>query len=236
VPSLTNRCDAVAREDMSIPSFKNRSPNEIVAEKKFFESSGRIYKALSWLDYAKSNKNISALEYAALETRLAIEQLFFEQLVVGVGTKLVESEYKKCSGNAKKLNAMLEKLIIKYDQLVEFTKAMAPSNMPVTKWDNYALIQLSGKVSNYLHWSGGLDVTVKSASWFENGISIVENAANYIWQGLTTGNTAIMAIDKMEPEIRELWNLFVNDEITLARAVEMAEALEPILQSRLTCR
>ena len=219
---------------MSIPSFKNRSPNEIVAEKKFFESSGRIYKALSWLDYAKSNKNISALEYAALETRLAIEQLFFEQLVVGVGIKLVESEYKKCSGKANKLNAMLERLITKYDQLVEFTKAMAPSGMPVTKWDNHALIQHSGKVSNYLHWSGGLDVTVESASWFENGISIVENAANYIWQGLTTGNTAIMVIDKMEPEIRELWNLFVNDEITLARAVEMAEALEPILQSRLT--
>lgn len=58
---------------MNIPSFENRSPVEIIAEQQFFESSGRIYRAMSWLDCAKINRNISALEYAALETRLGIE-------------------------------------------------------------------------------------------------------------------------------------------------------------------
>ena len=219
---------------MPIPSFTKRSPNEIVTEINFFESSGRAFKALSWLDYAKSNRNVSALEYAALETRLAIEQLLFEQLIVGVGTKLEASEYKKCTGNAKKLNEILERIIPRYERLIEFTKAMAPDGIPITKWNNRALIEHSGKVSKYLHWSGGLDETIQASAWYEKGFAVVEAAANYIWQGLTTGNTAVMAINKLEPEIRELWDLYANDHITLECAVKRAEILEPILQARLT--
>lgn len=221
---------------MPIPSFTQRAPNEIVTETNFFESSGRAYKALSWLDFAKSHKNISALEYAALETRLAIEQLLFEQLVVSVGTKLETREYKKCSGNANKLNEIIGKLIPSYERLVAFTKAMAPAGVPITVWDNRALIQHSGKVSAYLHWSGGLDVTVQSEDWYKQGIATVEAAASYIWAGLTTGNTGVMAIEKLEPEMRELWDLYKNDEITIESAVQRAEILEPVLKARLTLR
>lgn len=221
---------------MPVPAFTQRTPNEIVAETNFFESSGRAFKALSWLDFAKSQRNISALEYAALETRLAIEQLLFEQLVVGVGTKLEAREYKKCCGNANKLNEIIGRLIPRYERLVAFTKAMAPAGIPITEWDNRALIQHSGKVSTYLHWSGGLDVTVESEQWYTKGISTVEAAATYIWAGLTTGNTGVMAIEKLEPEMRELWERYANDEITIESAVKRAETLEPLLKERLGLR
>lgn len=221
---------------MTIPSFENRTPTEIVTETNFFESSGRAYKALSWLEFAKSHRNISALEYAALETRLAIEQLLFEQLVVGVGTKLEMREYRKCCGNANKLNEIIERLIPKYERLVAFTKAMSLPEVPITVWDNRALIQYSGKVSNYLHWSGGLDVTVHSAQWYEKGIMTVDKAARYIWAGLTTGNTGIIATESLEPEIRELWELYANNEISIESAVKRAELLEPVLRARLILR
>jgi len=45
-----------------------------------------------------------------------------------------------------------------------------------------------------------------------------------------------MAIEKLEPEMRELWELYVNDEITIETAVKRAEILEPILNARLTLR
>ena len=224
----------LAEQVMPVPSFTNRTPTEIVTENNFFESSGRAYKALSWLDFSKSKKNISALEYAALETRLAIEQLLFEQLIVGVGTKLEAREYKKCSGKANKLNEIIERLIPRYERLVDFTKAMAPDGVPITKWDNRTLIQHSGKVSNYLHWSGSLDVTVQSEAWYKNGIATIEAAICYIWHGLETGNTGILAIEELEPEMHELWELYAKGEITLERAVKRAEILEPILQARLT--
>ncbi len=212
---------------MLIPSFTNRNPDQIVTKENFFESSGRAFKALSWLDFAKSKRNISALEYAALETRLAIEQLIFEQLIVVVGTKLGTSEYKKCSGNANKLNEIIERLIPTYEKLIEFTIAIAQPDIPITKWDNRALIKHSGKVSKYLHWSGGLDTTVQSNEWFQKGIATVESAANYIWKGLTTGSTGVINIsDELKPEIKKLWDLYRNGEITLEDVKTRAKILE----------
>lgn len=229
-------CGFVSRSSMAVPNFTSRTPNEIVSDANFFESSGRAFKALSWLDYAKANRSVSALEYAALETRLAIEQLLFEQLIVGVGTKLEVREYRKCRGNAKKLSELLGRLIPRYERLIEFTKAMAPSAVPITKWDNRTLIEYSGKVSKYLHWSGGLNETVQSLAWHEKGIATVEAAANYIWHGHTTGYTGVMAIDSLEPEMRELWQLYESDQITLAIAVKRAEILEPTLRARTPVR
>ncbi len=218
---------------MSIPSFRNRTPIEIITEQPFYESSGRIYRALSWLDYAINNRNISALEYAALETRLGIEQLLFEQLIVGVGSELDAREYKKCKGQVKALRGIIEKLIPKYEKLIEFTIAMAPKGLPITKWDNQKLDKLSGKVSEYLHWSGGLDVTVQSEEWFDSGVAIVENAAQYIWQGLTTGNTGVMNLKKLEPEMFQLWELYEAGKISLEHAVQRADEMGPMLTERL---
>lgn len=221
---------------MSIPSFKNRSPAEIITEKPFYESSGRIYRAMSWLEYATANRNISALEYAALETRLGIEQLLFEQLIVSVGSELDATEYKKCRGQAKRLAHLIDSLVPKYESLIEFTKALAPKGVPITKWHNKKLNVLSGKVSEYLHWSGGIDVTVQSESWFDAGVSIVSDAAGYVWRGLTTGNTGVMSIEKLEPEMRELWELYSTGQISLEIAAQRADALEPMLNARLANR
>tara|TARA_A100000171_G_C2134621_1_gene149270 strand:+ start:505 stop:1203 length:699 start_codon:yes stop_codon:yes gene_type:complete len=217
-----------------IPSFENREPAQIITEKNHFESSGRIYKALSWLDYAKRTNNISALEYAALETRLGIEQLIFEQLVVGVGSELEQREYKKCKGNAKLLDQILTRLIPRYEKLVDFTIALAPKGIPISKWDNSRLIRDSGKVSKYLHWSGGLDTTVQSEEWFNSGVDTVLGAAKYVWDTLTTGNTAIMRLEDLQPEIRELWEMYASGQITLESAANRADILEPMLQERLT--
>ena len=217
-----------------IPPHRNRSPEEIIEENNYFESSGRIYKAISWLDYANKNKNISALEYAAFETRIGIEQLIFEQLIVSVGTELEISEYKKCKGSAKKLDQIINKLISRYEKLVDFSIALGPKNIPITKWNNKRLIEYSGRVSTYLHWSGGLDVTIQSQKWFENGMRVVGEAANYIWHGLTTGNTGIMPIEKLEPEIKELWILYELGKITIESVITRAEILLPILEKRLT--
>lgn len=221
---------------MNIPEFKNRTPSQIINEMNHFESSGRAYKALSWLDYAKSNSNVSALEYAAFEARLAIEQLLFEQIIISVGTELDKSDYKKCNGNAKDLSRMIEKLTPHYEKLIDFTKTMAPADLPITKWDNRALVKYHGKISNYLHWSGGLDVTVKSEKWLKSGISELESAIGYVWHGLTTGSTGVMPIEKLEPEFQELWLLFLNDNITITEVVQKAADIEPVLQARLTMR
>jgi hypothetical protein len=221
---------------MNIPDFRNRSPEEILSDKNHYESSGRVFKALSWLDLANRTRTVSALEYAALETRLATEQLVFEELIVGVGTTLDQKDYKKCKGDIDEMTKVINRLIPQYEKLVDFTKAMMKTDFPVTKWDNRKLNFYRGKVSQYLHWSGGLDETVQSEKWFQRGLEIVGEAANYMWHGLTSGNTAVMNLKILEPEMLELWNLFLTYQITLETAVLRADILEPLLLARLKNR
>ena len=73
---------------MLAPDFSNRQPFEIVSEKLFFDSAGFAYRRLSWLDYAKRTASVTTLLYSALEMRLAIEHLLFEELIMSVGGQL----------------------------------------------------------------------------------------------------------------------------------------------------
>ncbi|ELB2789894.1 hypothetical protein ACEUDN_05080 [Aeromonas hydrophila] len=216
-----------------IPEYKNRNPRSILLKMNHYDSTGRIYKALSWIDFAKENNNVSALEYAALEVRLGIEQLIFEQLIIGVGSSLDKDDYNKCTGNAKKMSQIILRLVPAYEKLINFTIAIAPKSIPITKWDNRSLIEYSGKVSKYLHWSGGLDVTVQSKQWLEQGIELVSDIANRLWQKMITGNTGVIVIDKLEPEIAELWFSYCDGKISLEDVTKEVDILEPILIQRL---
>lgn len=119
---------------------------------------------------------------------------------------------------------------------VDFSKAMMPPNFPITKWDNKKLNSYHGRVSQYLHWSGGLDITVQSEKWFQRGVDLVGEVANYMWNGLTAGSTAVMNLERLEPEMLELWELFSTGEISLETAVLRAEILEPLLLARFNNR
>lgn len=43
-----------------------------------------------------------------------------------------------------------------------------------------------------------------------------------------------MRIEDLQPEIRELWELYASGQITLESAAARADILEPMLQERLT--
>ena len=70
---------------MSIPDYLNRTPNEILSEKVYFDSAGYAYRGLSWLDYSKKHTDVQALQFAALSTRFSIESIIFETIIISVG-------------------------------------------------------------------------------------------------------------------------------------------------------
>ena len=107
-----------------IPNYLNRSASSIISESVRYESSGYIYRALSWLDVAKRKKSPVAFQYAAHDARQGIEQLLFEELIMSVGTKLDRSEYDKCLGNSTKLHAIINKLSPEREKLAKFNQAV----------------------------------------------------------------------------------------------------------------
>lgn len=218
------------------PEFRNRSPEEIISQRIYFDSVGYTYRSLSWLDIAKQERNVPALQYAAQDVRQAIEQLLFEEIIMSVGTELDRGEYEKCKGNSTKLYKVIRRLNPDYKKLIKFLQAIAsadPQMPPIESWDHKKLMRHSGNVSNYLHWVGEPAETFESDTWLSDGITIVEEAAEYIWHKMSRGYSGIMMPEKMQTEIRECWERFRVNEISFNDAKRIIHLAQPVLRQRL---
>ena len=221
------------------PDYRGRSPEQIISERVYFDSVGYTFRALSWLDVAKRARNVCALQYAAHDTRQAIEHLLFEEIVLGVGTNLDQTEYLECKGNGTKLHKILRRLNPDYARLARFTQAIvsldstAPS---IIAWDHRALMKHWGIVSNYLHWAGAPAETVESETWVDDGLVALETAAAYIWDNNRAGSAGIMLPDNMQPEIRDCWERFRAGDIDLDTVKRIGRIALPILIGRLQTR
>lgn len=219
------------------PSYRGRSPAQIISEDIFFDSVGFIYRALSWLDIAKTDNNVCAFQYAAHDTRQAIEHIFFEELVLSVGSKLDQQEYENCKGKSTKLYKIVRRLNPDYEKLVKFTQAIVsvlPSPRPkIIIWNHKKLMRHSGEVSNYLHWTGEPAETYESCNWLEQGIAIVNAIAISIWDNSKSGYTGKIIRDQMPPEIMGYWQRFRAEEVDIDEVKRIARIALPVLTERL---
>ena len=225
------------RQEMlkNIPDFTARTPDQIVGDMVHYDSVGYTFRALSWLDFAERNQSVCALQYAAHDTRQAIEHILFEAVVLCVGTKLDREDYRKCLGNSTKLHKVVDRLNPEYQLLVRFTQVVMttdPNAPSIVAWDHAKLLKFFGVVSTYLHWPGEPKESVDSAAWLEKGIARVREAARYIWDRKTTGFSGVAMPDGMTPEIRSLWERFRRGEIDLDGARRAADLAYPILKKR----
>ena len=110
---------------MNVPSHRNRTSEEILTEHAYHDSVGLAFRAASWLDYVQRTEQLSALRYACIDGRLAIEHLMFEQLVLTAGPDFTEDEYNRCLKDPRKLAKLLKQIVPDYDKLMEFTVIVA---------------------------------------------------------------------------------------------------------------
>jgi hypothetical protein len=137
------------------------------------------------LDYAKRTGSVPALLYSALETRLAIEHLLFEELIMSVGGRLDRKKYEKCKGSSTKLAKIIRKLSPDYRQLVSFTRTISsliPNGPPLVEWEHEKLLKHWGALSSFLHWAGETKETSESSQWFMKGLETTEQVATYLWE------------------------------------------------------
>jgi len=220
---------------MAIPDYRNRSPEQIISDKVYFDSVGYVYRALSWLDIAGKSGSVCAIQYAAHDTRQGIEQLLFEELVLSVGTRLDREEYEKCKGNSTKLHKIIRRLSPDYARLAEFTKTVLSTDLqvlPLETWNHGQLMKHWATVSTCLHWAGEPRETVESKEWRDRATSTVETAAQYIWEKKTRGYTGVMMPYSMQPEIRELWGRFRTGQVDIVGVERTARIALSVLRTR----
>lgn len=217
------------------PDYRNRSPEEIVALPRDFESSWNVFQALSWLDYAKRHRSIAALQYAALELRNGIELLLFQIIVTSVGSKLDRRSYTRCTREATRLYKTLARLRPDYKKLVRFTRICVEldSNAPaVIEWDINKLVKLHRSISGYLHFQGDPAETWNSDAWFVKSLSRLEAAANHLKDRYQSGATGTMSTEDMIPEVEDVWRDFRDGRISEDSVRMRLRIAQPILRKR----
>jgi len=213
--------------------FKNKSPNEILAFKRDFISSWHTFQALSWLDYAKRDNNISALQYAALEIRNSIEMLLFEILVNIKGLKLTESEYRKCIKISTRMNKLIKKIQPNYDKWIKFNKiclSILPGSPSMTYWNLSELMNNWGIISNYLHFWGVPQKTIDSKEWYGNFINKIEKSAKYLRVNFESA-TGFIDITSMPNEVKTIWEEFENEKISTKQVKLRLQIILPLIET-----
>lgn len=201
---------------MHVPPHEDRTPEQIVSDKRLFDSAWHFWHSLSWLDYAKRKTSVTALQYASLEFRFGIEHLWFDIIVTAVGGRLDINEYCRCKGNSTKMYKVLDRLSPAHSKLVRFTNiagSLDPNQPPLIEWDMPRLRRLHGETSQYLHFLGIPQETTDSLQWFVEALTLLETGAIYIWHHLTTARIGQLNIDSMAPEVRDTWEAFQSDQI-----------------------
>jgi len=218
-----------------IPNYRGRSLRQIISENIHFDSVGYTYRGLSWLDFAKRENNVCALQYAAHDARQAIEQLLFEEIVLSVGTAFDRIEYAKCKGSSTKLHKVMRRLNPDHEKLSEFIQvimSVLPNAPTLVRWDHKYLMKHWRKISNYLHWAGEPAETTESSNWLSKGIVIVGAGLLHIWDKKGLGYTGAMAPKDMQPEIRECWKNFKAEKIDINCVEHVAHMTLTVLNNR----
>jgi hypothetical protein len=220
---------------MHVPPHENRPPEQIVGGKRLFDSAWHFWQALSWIDYAKRNTSITALQYAAIELRLGIEHLWFDIIVTAVGGRLDISEYSRCKGDSTKMYKVLDRLSPDHAKLVRFTNisgSLNPSQPLLIEWDMPRLKRLHGETSQYLHFLGIPSETIDSPDWFVSALTLLETGVTYIWHHLTTARTGQLSIGSMPREVRDAWEAFRSGQIDEDSVRTRLQLAQPTLRKR----
>jgi hypothetical protein len=226
---------SLRQQVMRIPPHDNRTPEEIVGCDRAFDSKWHFWQALSWIDYAKRKTSIAALQYAALELRLGIEQLWFEIIIVAVGGKLELREYSECKGDSTKMYKILDRLSPNHAKLVCFSNIAAsldPRAPQLVEWDIGKLKRLYGQVSDYLHFLGHPAESTDSSRWFVKALTVLETGANYVWHPLTTGRFGQLRISDMPPEVKDAWEGFRDGQLSEDDVRTRLQLAQPVLRRR----
>jgi hypothetical protein len=220
---------------MRIPPHDNRTPEEIVGCDRAFDSRWHFWQALSWIDYAKRKTNIAALQYAALELRFGIEQLWFDMIIVAVGGKLELREYSRCKGDSTTMYKILDRLSPDHAKLVRFSNIAAsldPHAPQLVEWDIRRLKRLHGEVSSYLHFLGHPAESTDSSRWFVEALTLLETGANSVWRHLTTARTGQLRISDVPPEVKDAWEGFRDGQLSEDDVRTRLQLAQPVLRRR----
>jgi hypothetical protein len=174
----------------------------------------------------------SLLVFSCLETRNAIEQLWFEILTLVHDGEMSEDYFHQCRKRSDGFLAAIGQAEPKYRQLSRFSSLVmeVDSKAPYRgiAWDLGKLKRIWHALSDYCHAHGHPAPTIQSTEWVQKGYGLVEEAYKHFQEQMTGGATALMKPQSMTPSTRIVWESFIEGKLSEAEVkVQLVSTAKP---------
>jgi hypothetical protein len=180
---------------------------------------------------AERRTSSNLLIFACVEARNAIEQLWFEILVVlrsgEITLKFVERIRRRRDG----FLAAIREAEPNYRKLARFSMLCMrlDSQRPVDiiPWDLRRLKKWWHALSEHCHAQAEPMTTLSNPIWFTEGLGLVREVFGYFREQMSQGATGIMRVGAMIPVVKDIWEDFVADKIDVERVLIRLQIVRP---------
>ncbi|MEO6875442.1 MAG: hypothetical protein ABI222_11545 [Opitutaceae bacterium] len=189
-------------------------------------------QASTLLEEAKLRHCSSLLVYAALELRLAIEQLMFTLVIVAKG-KADQPTLRACSrpgGLFQVLESVTPQYVLKCRfsaMLVEFH----PEIPQGAEWDIAALRRYHAAVSDFCHAHRAIRGMGRIPELWDERVAILREVHDFLVTGLQK-DTAVLSFKGATPQVLTLWRNYSGGKVTLKEVRRRFAMVKPLLVNR----
>jgi hypothetical protein len=192
-----------------------------------------VVQAATLLSEGKKKQCASLIIYAALEFRLAIEQLIFTVIAVGKGGKLDDATLKECR-KKDGLFRVLEEMSPKYSLRCRFANALSsfyPELPQVAEWDVRSFRRYYTDLSDLCHSQLIIKGMADDPAAWNARIALLEEIYHFLEAGMKKG-TGVLDIKESEPVVKDLWEKFSQGSISLEELRNRFALVKPVWDSR----
>ena len=197
--------------------------NSLLLEPRQCRSDWLILQAKKLSDAAKQTNSTTLMIFSCLETRNAIEQLWFEILLIVHGEGLTEEYFLKCRKRRDGYLAAINEAAPQYRKLSAFSAlVLAADNKAPYRgiaWDLAKLKKYWQQLGDYCHAQGHSKVTLDSPEWMSKGVNLVDNTFNYFHSQMSGGATVIMHPENMSLHTHRIWEDYLSNAIDDAQVL-----------------
>lgn len=205
---------------------------DTLSRKRQCQADWLILQARDIADLARQTSNPSLLVYSCLEARNAIEQLWFELLMVIHGGSMAHTLFDQCRKRRDGFLAAIHEAEPKYRLLAQFAalclQVDAKAPFKVIVWDLKRLKKLWQSLSGYCHTQASQSETLDDSRWFSEGLFLIDETFKYFESQMTQGATALMSPDSMIPEARIIWEDFSAHQIDEEQVLLRLKIVQPV--------
>ena len=209
--------------------------NQLLTEKRGVTSDWYFDQAVALVAFALQHDSATALVYAALEARNALERFVIEMSLLATGGHLSEAQIRTAQHRDGAFQ-LLDQAMNNYRRHLQFTNLTlevdgAPFRVAVPNVGQFRRFRTD--LGGYCHFQLDPDATVNhpQKKWFIAGTTRVQKALDML-RNLRSQVNGVIHPDSMQAEVREIFQAFVAGQIDTPTARLRLRLMQPVLEER----